>query len=91
MYRRLQALVTLRATRRAEGERETFLLSCAQFSQKKADGEVRWAVLNAVALLRQHTAAHTALAAAMQRGESVGSCIQTLEGMLNKDELKPAD
>lgn len=58
-----------------------------QFSQKKADGEVRWAVLNAVALLRQHEAAHTALAAAMQRGESVGSCIQTLERLLNRDEL----
>lgn len=58
-----------------------------QFTQKKADGEVRWAVLNAVALLRQHEAAHTALAAAMQRGESVGSCIQTLERLLNRDEL----
>jgi len=63
------------------------MLRGLQFTQKKADGEVRWAVLNAVALLRQHEAAHTALAAAMQRGESVGSCIQTLERLLNRDEL----
>lgn len=33
--------------------------------------QVRWAVLNSVALLRQHEKAHTALAAAMQRGETV--------------------
>lgn len=33
--------------------------------------QVRWAVLNAVALLRAHSKAHDALAAAMQRGEPV--------------------
>lgn len=32
---------------------------------------MRWAVLNSVALLRTHERAHDALAAAMQRGESV--------------------
>lgn len=32
---------------------------------------MRWAVLNSVALLRTHEKAHSALAEAMQRGESV--------------------
>lgn len=63
------------------------MLKGLQFSQKKADGEVRWAVLNSVALLRQHAAAHEALSAAMQRGDSVGSCVQILEEALNKDDL----
>jgi hypothetical protein len=35
--------------------------------------QVRWAVLNSVALLRTHEKAHSALAAAMQRGETVRS------------------
>lgn len=67
------------------------MLKGLQFSQKKADGEVRWAVLNSVALLRQHSAAHAALSAAMQRGESVGSCIQSLEEALVADDLKEAE
>ena len=50
--------------------------------------QVRWAVLNAVALLRQHTAAHDALAQAMQRGESVGACIESLERTLDVEELR---
>ena len=40
--------------------------------QAKADAEVRWAVLNVVTLLRRHEGVHDALAAAMQRGASVG-------------------
>ncbi len=47
--------------------------------QAKADAEVRWAVLNVVSLLRSHEAAHDALAAAMQRGASVGECIAVIE------------
>ncbi len=50
--------------------------------------QVRFAVLNAVALLRQHSKAHDALAEAMKRGESVGKCIETLEQTLNAGELK---
>ena len=50
-----------------------------QFSQKKADGEVRWAVLNTVSLLRRHEAVHDALADAMLRSSSVGTCIKLLE------------
>ena len=46
-------------------------------------------MLNAVALLRQHEKAHDALAAAMLRGESVGSCIQTLESLLDRSQLAP--
>lgn len=67
------------------------LLRGLQFTQKKADGEVRWAVLNAVALLRTHEKAHDALAAAMQRGESVGACIELLERMLDSSELRAAE
>ena len=50
-----------------------------RFSQNKADGEVRWAVLNTVSILRRHTSTHEKLAAAMDAGQSVGSCISLLE------------
>lgn len=46
---------------------------------------MRWAVLNTVSLLRQHEAAHNALAAAMQRGASVGECIAVIEGELARN------
>ncbi|KAL4423202.1 hypothetical protein ABPG77_000335 [Micractinium sp. CCAP 211/92] len=55
------------------------LLAALRFTQAKADAEVRWAVLNVVSLLRSHEAAHDALAAAMQRGASVGECIAVIE------------
>lgn len=48
-------------------------------------------MLNAVGLLRTHKKAHDALAAAMQRGESVGTCIELLERMLDSSELRVAD
>ncbi len=48
-------------------------------------------MLNSVALLRQHDKAHDALAAAMLRGESVGSCIQTLESLLDSSQLTPVN
>lgn len=51
----------------------------AQFSQNKADGEVRWAVLNVAFLLRAREGLQDELAAAMQRGESVAACIQLIE------------
>ena len=53
-----------------------------QFSQMKANDEIRWAVLNVVGLLRRHSAVHDKLAAAMARGASVGACIAIIEGEL---------
>jgi hypothetical protein len=54
--------------------------------QAKADAEVRWAVLNVVTLLRRHEGVHDALAAAMQRGASVGECIAVIEQQLAGSE-----
>ncbi len=53
-----------------------------QFTQKKADAEVRWAVLNVADMLRRHAALHDQLAAAMRRGASVGACVQLIEERL---------
>lgn len=50
--------------------------------QAKADAQVRWAVLNTTTLLRRHERTHDALAAAMQRGCSVGECIAVIEAQL---------
>ena len=49
--------------------------------------QVRYAVLNTVALLRQHAATHSALADAMARGSSVAECIQVIEANLDRSEL----
>ena len=54
----------------------------AQFSQKKADSEIRWAVLNLVTLLRRHKRVHACLAEAMGAGRSVGECIAVIEAGL---------
>lgn len=59
------------------------LLRSLGFSQKKADSQIRWAVLNTVTLLRRHEKAHKALVGAMIAGKSVGDCIAIIE-----DELK---
>lgn len=53
-----------------------------RFTQKKADAEVRWAVLNVADMLRRHAALHDQLAAAMRRGASVGACVQLIEERL---------
>jgi hypothetical protein len=50
-----------------------------QFTQKKADAQVRWAVLNVVTLLRRHAGLQDKLAAAMGAGASVGACVALLE------------
>ena len=52
------------------------------FTQKKADSQVRWAVLNTVTLLRRHMAAHDKLARAMSESKSIGDCIEILESSL---------
>lgn len=64
----------------------TLLPVRVQFSQKKADGEIRWAVLNTVEMLRRHEASQDALANAMLEGRSVGECIAILEDSLRGSE-----
>lgn len=63
------------------------LLRALGFTQAKADGEVRWAVLNTVTLLRRHEGVHDAATAAMQRGESVARVIAVIEAALAGAEL----
>jgi hypothetical protein len=59
-----------------------------QFDQKKADGEVRWAVLNTISMLRRHSQTHEKLAAAMDSGSSVGQCIGIIEdGLADCDDI----
>lgn len=49
------------------------------FTQKKADDQVRYAVLNTVTLLRSHSAVQDKLADAMLRRAPVGDCIRVIE------------
>mmetsp|Transcript_12188 Transcript_12188/g.42257 ORF Transcript_12188/g.42257 Transcript_12188/m.42257 type:complete len:357 (-) Transcript_12188:701-1771(-) len=58
------------------------LLQALRFTQAKSDDQVRWAVLNTVALLRKHAEAHAALADAMARGATVAECVALLESTL---------
>uniref|UniRef100_A0A7I4DQ59 Uncharacterized protein n=1 Tax=Physcomitrium patens TaxID=3218 RepID=A0A7I4DQ59_PHYPA len=53
------------------------------FTQKKADSQVRWAVLNTVSILRRHFDLQAKLAAAMLAGKSVGECILLIENELS--------
>jgi hypothetical protein len=57
-----------------------------QFTQNKADGEIRWAALNTVSMLRRHAGAHEKLAAAMDSAASIGACIALLEDELASSE-----
>lgn len=50
-----------------------------QFTQKKTDGQIRWAVLNVTSLLRRHKRTHEKLAQAMAQGSSVAACIGVIE------------
>lgn len=54
-----------------------------QFSQRKADDQVRWALLNVVTILRRHAKTHRQLAEAMSSGKSVGQCILLIEESLS--------
>ncbi|GAB4821711.1 hypothetical protein N2152v2_008757 [Parachlorella kessleri] len=58
------------------------MLRALRFTQAKADGQVRWAVLNVVTLLRKHAAVQDQLADAMARGASVTECIGVIEAAL---------
>lgn len=64
------------------------LLKSLGFTQKKADSQVRWAVLNTILLLRRHEEARAKLADAMARGKSVGSCIDVIEEAINDEDLQ---
>ena len=55
------------------------LLMLLQFTQKKTDGQIRWAVLNVTSLLRRHSRTHEKLAHAMAEGSSVAACIGVIE------------
>ena len=50
-----------------------------QFTQAKSDSEIRWAVLNVMAILRAHKKTLTRLASAMAEGQSIGKCIAVIE------------
>ncbi|KAL6597750.1 hypothetical protein ACP70R_046555 [Stipagrostis hirtigluma subsp. patula] len=63
------------------------LLKGVGFTQKKADSQVRWAVLNTVLMLRRHRKAISQLAEAMSSGKSVGSCIEVIEGNINTEDI----
>jgi len=58
------------------------------FTQKKADDQVRFAVLNTVTLLRTHTGAHDALADAMMAGKGVAACIRAIEERVDASTLQ---
>lgn len=57
------------------------------FTQKKADSQVRWSVLNTVTILRRHEKARASLAQAMAAGKSVGSCIRVIEDAIDSQDL----
>ncbi|KAI3447157.1 hypothetical protein Pfo_003822 [Paulownia fortunei] len=63
------------------------LLKSLGFTQKKADAQVRWAVLNTVLILRRHEKARAMLADAMSEGQSVGSCVDIIEKTIDVAEL----
>ncbi|KAF7143321.1 hypothetical protein RHSIM_Rhsim05G0146400 [Rhododendron simsii] len=63
------------------------LLKGLGFTQKKADSQVRWAVLNTILTLRRHEGARTKLAEAMSEGRSVGFCIDVIEKTINAADI----
>ncbi|KAA8536917.1 hypothetical protein F0562_029395 [Nyssa sinensis] len=63
------------------------LLKSLGFTQKKADSQVRWAVLNTVLILRRHKGAQAKLADAMSEGRSVGFCIDVIEKTIDHGDI----
>ena len=51
------------------------------FTQKKADSQVRWSVLNTVTILNEWREPHQRLMEAMRRRASVAECIAAIEGL----------
>lgn len=63
------------------------LLNGLGFTQKKADSQVRWSVLNTILILRRHETVRAKLAEAMTAGKSVGSCIETIEDAIDSADI----
>lgn len=63
------------------------LLKGLGFTQKKADSQVRWAVLNTVLILRRHERTRSLLAEAMASGKSVGCCIEVIEKNIDAEDV----
>ncbi|KAJ8769729.1 hypothetical protein K2173_005935 [Erythroxylum novogranatense] len=63
------------------------LLKSLGFTQKKADSQVRWSVLNTILILRRHAGARVKLAEAMSLGRSVGDCIGVIEDNINYEDI----
>ncbi|CAL5330321.1 unnamed protein product [Camellia sinensis] len=63
------------------------LLKGLGFTQKKADSQVRWAVLNTVLILRRHDGARAKLAEAMSDRRSVGFCIDVIENAIDDADM----
>lgn len=59
-----------------------------QFTQKKADGEIRWAILSVVTLLRRHRKTHKQLAKAMAAGKTVTECLAIIESNFAKENAQ---
>ena len=57
------------------------------FTQKKADDQVRFAVLNTVTLLRTHSAVQDRLSRAMMEGQSVSQCIKVIESSIDDRDM----
>eukprot|EP00250_Pteridium_aquilinum_P004002 c14256_g1_i1 orf=83-1165(+) len=55
------------------------LLKSLNFTQMKADSQVRWAVLNVITILRGHRNVLSKLASAMLSNRSIGECIDVIE------------
>lgn len=63
------------------------LLKSLGFTQKKADSQVRWSVLNTILILRRHEGARAKLAEAMTMGRSIGSCIAIIEDTVDDADI----
>lgn len=63
------------------------LLKSLGFTQKKADSQVRWAVLNTILILRRHEKTRLMLTDAMSKGSSVGACIYVIEKTIADADL----
>lgn len=61
---------------------EGAMVPALQFTQAKADGQIRWAVLNITSILRRHKDVHAKLAAAMSASKPVSECIAVIESSL---------
>eukprot|EP00210_Caulerpa_lentillifera_P001803 g1733.t1 len=62
------------------------LMRSLKFSQRKVDGELRWAVLNTFILLKRHRKLHWQLADAMTANQSIGDCINLIENKLKQSK-----